>query len=206
MEDISNKTLAFLVGIAIVISVVGILSVGKPGIVYITGRASNGNGNVSVNLTSTLSILVTGNINFGNGRVYANSTNATLDSTTSTATGGTWSWSNPMYIYVQNDGTVNESVNVSATANAQQLIGGSSQLFQIKGIATTSGCVTSLQTSYTNVPNSTDTPLQLCQRLIYTNGNNNVNVSALLVIPSDAAVGQRNTTLTFQAYCIDVGC
>ncbi|MBW3022472.1 hypothetical protein KY308_00005, partial [Candidatus Woesearchaeota archaeon] len=113
MGDVSNKTLAILVGVAIVVSIIGLLSVGRGGITYITARAGSGEGPVSVNLTSEISILVTDSIDFGNGRVNSTATNATLDSDAGTVDGGSWT---PIteYIKIENDGTVNISVNVSA--------------------------------------------------------------------------------------------
>src|SRR3989338_684602 len=188
MRDVSNKTLAILVGVAIVISLIGLLSVGRGGVTYLTGRAGSGTGPVSVNLTSEVSILVTGSVDFGSGRVNATATSAILDSDAGTIINGTWT---PVtkYIKIENDGTVNISVNVTANANnnAAGLIGGTSPSFQIKGVATeASSCVT-LTTSYTNVPNSTETPLALCDKLNFGSATDTFNVSAKVVVPSDAS-------------------
>ncbi|MBW3022810.1 hypothetical protein KY308_01790, partial [Candidatus Woesearchaeota archaeon] len=79
------------------------------------------------------------------------------------------------------------------------LIGGTSPAFQLKGIETEVSSCTTLQTSYSNVPNSTETPLQLCDILKHGLTEDEFNVSAKLVVPSDADVGQRNATLTFSA-------
>ncbi len=200
MSDVSNKTLAILVGVAIVISLVGILSINKGGITYITGKGGTGTGPVSFNATSEVSILVTGSIDWGNGRVNATSTSSTLDSQAGTVVGGTWT---PItqYIKVENDGTVNISVNLSANANnnANGLIGGTSPSFKMKGIATEANSCVTLQTSYTAVPNSTETPYPICDKLQYTNSADTFNVSAEVVIPSDAAAGGRNATITFSA-------
>jgi len=200
MSDISNKTLAILVGIAIVISLLGVLSVGKGGVSYITGKGSTGTGPVSFNATSEVSIKVVGSIDFGNGRVNATAANATLDSADGTTVGGSWSFS-AQNIKVENDGTVNISVNLSAGAseNAAGLIGGTSPLFQMKGIATEgSSCVT-LQTTYTAVPASSEEPFEMCDILQYVNSADEFNVSAKVAIPSDAATGARNATITFSA-------
>ena len=200
MGDVSNKTLAILVGVAIVVSLIGLLSVGRGGITYLTGMSGSGTGPVSVNLSSEVSILITSSIDFGNGRVNSTNPNATLDSDANTVVGGSWT---PVqkYIKVENDGTVNISVNVSADGNnrAAGLIGGTNPLFQLKGVATeASSCVT-LGTTYTNVPNSTEAPFNICDRLRFGKTNDEFNVSALVAIPSDAGTGQRNATLTFSA-------
>jgi hypothetical protein len=211
MSDISNKTLAILVGIAIVISLVGILSISKGGIRYISGKGTTGP--VSFNASSEASILVTNSIDFGTGRVNRTQVNATLDSAAGTFAGAelgtanigdnnwvtTSLWSR--YIAVENDGTVNVSVNVTANANnnAAGLIGGTGPEFQLKGIATEAESCVTLSTTYTNVPNSTETPYPICNKLYYGFYNDTFNVSARIVIPSDAKAGPRNATLTFSA-------
>lgn len=200
MSDISNKTLAILVGVAIVVSLLGILSIGKGGVTYMTGRGSSGSGPVSFNATSEVSIKVTGSIDWGNGRVNSDAPYATLDSDADTVVGGSWT---PIqqYINVENDGTVNISVNVNANGdnNANGLIGGTSPAFQMKGVSTESGSCVTLASSYTNVPNATETPFQICDILQYVNDADSFNVAAKVVIPSDAATGARNATITFSA-------
>lgn len=199
MGDISNKTLAILVGVAIVVSLVGLLSVGKGGVVYISGRAGSGEGPVSLNLTSEVSIKVENAIDFGNGRVWANSTNATLDSDAGTVQWGTWA-AGKKYIKVENDGTVNISVNVTADQNAATFIGGTNPSFKLKAVETETGaCAGTLVTTYTDVPDGTEDPINICDLLMYGLGEDEFNVSVRLVVPSDAPAGQRNTTLTFSA-------
>ncbi len=205
MSDISNKTLAILIGIAIVISLVGILSVGRGGVVYLTGTATSGQGPVAFNATSEVSILVQDSINFGNGRVDSTANNATLDSESTSATGGSWTFS-AQRINIDNDGTVNISINVSADGdnNAAGLIGGTSPLFQIK-ISQEEGtaCVGSTKvTDYANgaVPNSTETPLTICSLLNFgPQTSDEINISSRMVVPSDTEAGARNATLTFSA-------
>ena len=201
MSDISNKTLAILVGIAIVISLVGILSIGKGGIVYMTGKGTSGAGPVTFNATSEVSIKVTGSIDWGNGRVNSTATSATLDSNAGTVVGGTWS-AITKYIVIENDGTVNISVNLSADGsnNAAGLVGGTSPTFQMKAIETESGaCAGTLGTTYTDVPSSAEIPFNICDLLQYGLTVDQFNVSAKLVIPSDAPAGARNATITFSA-------
>jgi len=66
-EDISNKTLAVLVGLAIIISLAGIIFAPKGGV--ITGRAPQDTGTASVDVLGYLGVdVLTGYnaINFGN--------------------------------------------------------------------------------------------------------------------------------------------
>jgi len=190
----------FLVSLLIAISLLVFILVNDAGKNITTGFSSFGTATTSVNLLEIASVAITGNIDFGAGRVDVTAINATLDSDEATVAGGTWNASLlPQYIKVENDGTVNISVNVSADGNnnAQGFIGGTSPLFQIKGKETEPGACVTLQTTYANVPNSTETPLAICDLLQYVNSADEFNVSAKLVIPSDAAPGQRNVTLTF---------
>jgi len=190
----------FLIALAVAAITLVAAVVNENGIRAITGFASSGTATTSVNLLEISSIKTTGSIDFGSGRVDANASNATLDSDAGTVTGGSWT---PItqYITVENDGTVNISVNVSADGNnnANGLIGGTNPLFQIKGVATEPDSCTTLQAGYTNVPNSTETPLALCDLLRYWNSADEFNISSKLSIPNDAAPGQRNVTLTFSA-------
>jgi hypothetical protein len=196
MSDVSNKTLAILVGIAIIISLVGILSVSRGGVRYISGGAT-GSGPVSFNATSEVSILVTGSIDWGNGRVNKTAASATLDSDAGTVVGGTWT---PVtqYINIENDGTENITVDLNANANnnAAGLIGGTSPSFKMKGVDVDGGCA-ALETTYTAVPNSTETKFNICPVMTYDVDNDEFKVAAELVIPSDAAAGARNATITF---------
>ncbi len=176
------------------------------GIASITGLDSSGTATTSVNLTEEVSVKITGSIDFGSGRVNSTAVNATLDSNLTGAAavlGGTWNGASlPQYVSIENDGTVNISVNVSGNSdnNAKGLIGGTSPLFQVKGITTKAGaCSGTFVTSYDsgNVPNSTETPLSLCALLNFPQSADSFNVSARLVIPNDANPGQRNVTITF---------
>lgn len=111
---------------------------------------------------------------------------------------GTWSFASG-FIYVENDGTVNISVNVTSDKNADQFIGGTSPSYMIKGVVGESGACSSLVTTYTEVSNSTETPLAICPLLKFQNDADMFKVPAILIVPSDVATGQHNSTLTFSA-------
>jgi len=169
-------------------------------IISITGLASSGTAITSVNLSEEISIKTTGSIDFGNGRVNSDALNANLDSDAGTVVGGTWA-ATQGYIMVENDGTVNISINLSAEGdkNAEGFIGGTSPEFQMKAIETEADACLALQTAYTDIPNSTETPINICDNLNFAQNKDEFNVSAKLVIPNDAVAGQRNVTLTFSA-------
>ncbi len=194
MADISNKTLAILVGIAIVVSVVGIMSFGKPSVLYVTGRGTTGN--VSVNLTSSVSVLVKYNINFGNGRVLGSNLSSTLESNNTAAKGGSWTYSK-QYIYIENDGTVNESLNVSEPTAVASWLGGTNPAIYTRGWQTEVGACTNNATLFAYHDISTTAQAVLCPNLQYGNSADTVNASIKLVVPSDASTGKRNVVLTF---------
>jgi len=208
MGDISNKTLALLVAIAIIVSLVGILSVGRLGVVYITGRApgTTGSGNVSVTLATEVSILmVDSTINFGSGRVNASSNNATLDSAVAYSESSTkWintsaPWTAPDVITIENDGTVTENVTVYASALASGFIGGTNPSFQLDNYA--GNCTGEGEfTTYAEVTGTNTSTAQLiCSGLPYGAGTDRFDITAKIRIPSDASVGSKNVTLTFTA-------
>jgi hypothetical protein len=206
-----NKVEAFFL-VSLIIAVIllsGVLLKDK-GLVSITGLGST-TATASVNLSEESSIIVSGSIDFGTGRVNRTQVNATLDSAAGTFVGAELGNANPSnnnwvdpskwsrYIAVENDGTVNVSVNITADKKASQFMGGTGPEFQLKGIATEAGSCATLNTTYTNVPNSTETPYAICNVLNFAQSNDTFNVSARLVVPSDAISGQKNTTITFSA-------
>lgn len=196
MKEISNRALAILAVIAIVISIASLFSYRTGDITHITGRAASSIGTVSAEIAE-VSVTVKDNIDFGSGRVYPESVNATLDSYAGTVEGGTWS---PVqeYIRVENNGksSISVSVNAGKNSNSAALIGGTSPRFQVKVVAEKSGSCRGLQADYKDVPESEDAPLILCGIVPPGSG---FNVAVKLVIPSDASTGQRNTMLIFSA-------
>jgi len=109
---------------------------------------------------------------------------------------GTWKFG-PQYFYIENDGTVNETINVSADKTASTFIGGTSPQFQIKGIATETGaCAGTLSTSYFELSTTQQT---ICSLLQFGQSADQFKASIKLKIPSDAPVGTKTATITFSA-------
>ena len=113
---------------------------------------------------------------------------------------GTWSFG-PGFIYVENDGTVNISVNFTANKNAGQFIGGTSftPSFKIKGMADEAGACPDLNDTWAEVPNSSQAPNVICPVLNYANDRDKFKIPARLFVPSDVAPGLHNSTLTLSA-------
>ena len=113
MGDISNKTLALLVGVAIVISLVGIFSVPKGGIVYITGRGTTGTTSYGVQSELTINVTQTA-VAFQSGKVETGYTSCVVSSnytdaatetsgSASSGCGGNWTGTNTRSFIVRND-------------------------------------------------------------------------------------------------------
>ncbi len=156
-------------------------------------------GNVSINITSEVSLSVKYNVNFGDGRVVGDNLSATLESNNTNAIGGTWSWPE-QYIKIKNDGTVNEMVNVSASASAAAWIGGTAPDFEMIGWVTeANACNDSAYLNTYKEINTANASVALCKNLKSGTGKNEFNASVKLVVPSDALAGSRNVVLTFTA-------
>ena len=111
---------------------------------------------------------------------------------------GTWVFPRG-YLNVENDGTINISINASADKNAGQFIGGTNPSFMAKGVVNEANACTGMVTSYTEVSNSTDAPLTLCPLLQFSNDRDIFNMPVRLVIPSDVGSGTKNATITLSA-------
>lgn len=205
MEDISNKTLALLLVIAIVVSLVGIFTAEKGGVLTISGRATD-TGTAAFEQLSIASINVTGAINFGAGRVDIGSQSATLDSSNGVTTNGNWTGYGAVGLLIENDGTVNISVDVQANETSSSFIGGQSASPTLKykiheeetgscpdGIA--NGTVFALfGATGTDVK---DEDARVCNSLLVDPTKNSLNCTIQLVVPADATTGARQVLLTF---------
>ncbi len=138
----------------------------------------------------------------GYSQLYLNETweydVAEEDFNSSAAINGSWYFQRG-FITIENDGTDNISINYTSNKNAGQFIGGTSPSFRIKGVAAESGACSDLNTTYAEVPNSSETPNVLCPLLQYMNPADNFKVPSRLVVPSNVGAGAKNATITFSA-------
>lgn len=196
MEDISNKTLAMIMGVAVVLSITAILF--STNTFDLTGRAtSSGQGKVNLTVTSSASISVTNNIEFGNGTIESGYDTAYLDSEQNVSVGGTWNWTSlgPQYIVIQNDGNVNLSLEVNSSVNASGLLGGTgayTQGFEFKiQEQETGACGSGIHngSSYAEGDFTDYTPgnlLLVCDNFDSGTDSNELNMSVNLSVPRDA--------------------
>jgi len=103
------------------------------------------------------------------------------------------------YFFLENDGTVNISINYTADKNAADFIGGSSPSFMIKGVVSEPGACDDLNTTYAEVPGSAETPNLLCPLLNFANDADEFWVATKIVVPSDISAGEKTSTITFTA-------
>jgi len=215
MGDISNKTLALLVGVAIVISLVGIFSVPKGGIVYITGRGTTGT--TSYNVQSELTINVTQTaVAFGTGKVNTGDNNCTVSSnyttggtetsgSASTGCGGNWTGVNTRSFIVRNDGTVNVNVTVQSGKSAATFIPtygtpSVTQTYDFQSYsAETGACIgdDGLVSTWTAMTNTTASII--CQNLSTSDGSDELSIPIRLTIPDNVQNGTYTDTVTFAA-------
>ncbi len=218
MADISNRTLAILVGVAIIISVVGIF-VAQKGAVTVTGMAS-GTGVANLTITSFASINVSGNIEFGEGAVYLNSTYAEMDSSDGTVCddtatcedvtggagprGGNWTFQ-VQNILVENNGNENVSLETESSAVASSMIGGTGAVlnYTISDNVEATSCDGGVKNGSASQAWGTAATKEIaCNNLLSEDANDILNLTILVRVPVDASPGVKTTTITFTGTAI----
>ncbi len=214
MKTVSNKTLVFLLGTAILLSFIGILT--YPKTVNISGLdvgdlgSDAGTASVTVNTTVGLKF-TTSTVSFGSGKVNgsAGNQNCTL------ATNGSGiqntndpkkclSFNNATTPFIlENTGNVNVNVTLSSSANASVFINGTNPLFQYfvenneasscQNFTGGTGGVTTNPTSFIDV---NTTAINICPQLVSTDSSDSLKIHVLIRIPVDAPSGVRSTTFT----------
>ena len=100
------------------------------------------------------------------------------------------------YFFIENDGTVNVSVNYTANQNAASFIGGTGPSFQLKGVVDEVGSCAGLNISWADIPSSGYK--NLCPLLLYAPPTADaISASIKLVVPADVLSGARTATITF---------
>jgi hypothetical protein len=210
MIDYSNRTLAYLLIVAIFVSVAGTLvslsrmtTIGAP---LITGAATSGTGAARLTIVSQLAIkLNDSTVDFENCTpdivgVYWDSNDTArghLDGGLGNCTGLV----NPQNITVENDG--NELANVSVKSNLIDLTGGTGPtLWYLTHNSTDNrdGCSQGLRTSWTQIAATDPTEYTACDGLNFSDSMDRFYTYFRVYGPSDATAGQRTATLTFTGY------
>jgi hypothetical protein len=165
-------------------------------------------GTVDVTIVQALSInFITDQdtVTFGSGVVENNCSNATLatNDTSIDPTNcwtGTYPYNSTSNVFeIENDGSLNATVDINGT-NASTFIGGgniTSPEFQFYSAEAESGaCTANLTTTWTDVNSTLQT---LCDDLLFANANDQLYTHLRVVIPEDAFIGTHNATVEFIA-------
>jgi len=215
--EISNKTLAMFLVAAIVVSIAGtIISLNKLGQLGapITGYATSGTGNVSLNVQSSLSITTADDNNIDFGACTPQSGTDTV--ITSEANGGGTANICSAFvadeILVRNDGNVDANVTINASDCGQASGTGCTFLpsssgtswiaYKITNASSASysgGCIGTYQSSYTNITNTTKNWLPACDKLQADATYNSFEFDVQINVPYDAQPGADYVLFTFQA-------
>jgi len=189
MTELSNKALAILVVVAIVVSVIGTVTIVTKVKPTATGAAT---GIAKVSVTGVVAIsLPTNTVDFGS--VYQG---ATKNTTTN----------NPSPLTVQNDGGVNVNVSIARDTGSSALFSGTgggdnTASFQFKIDNSTepnSYDYPASTTTWTNVPGTAGIN-NVLNTLKYNDVSDTAEVDLLITVPIDEPVGAKNETLVFTA-------
>ncbi len=237
-DDISNKSLATLLIVAIVVSIGGTWLVidRAPGILQITGAPSTDTGTATVTIESTASVRFAVNtINFGTGKVNTSvgNTECILDSNGTNDSNKCINFTAQFgNLSLENDGSVNVTVQLASDVAAAAFIGGSGVPPQFKyavvqnetmscrngtggggnviSLPITSNCTTinGVGGNCTIFPdfwanvNTTSPGTTICQRLLYNNTDDSIGIEVNITIPFDAPAGTKTATFTATATTI----
>jgi hypothetical protein len=209
-QDLSNKTLAILLGVSIVISLGGLIVFLTTGGDQITGAATSPTAIARINITSRASINWTVyTIDWGTGYVNETAQYCVLNSE---GLNDANNCSNFTTVYeglrLENDGNRVVAVNFSSNASAAQFIGGTDPWFQWKLANNESdscgnvqaGNTCSLNASALQYQGSYNTvstaPIEVCPCFKFQNPNDTINVELQVKVPSDSYTGVREATIT----------
>lgn len=213
MGDVSNKTLAFLLVAAIVVSVAGIFMVNDKlsGVSQITGFASTGTGEVNITVTESISLNVTDSvIDFGASNMAGVTNNVTCDSEDGTENvdgsvadsfdGAACESGDKISIW--NDGNVQINITMNVTENASQFMCtdtgdpdfsdcNARAVLQFKTPEEDCGVAVASYTTFTK-----NTPTMICGELDVEGAAKYwVNVTAYAVIPHVAKTSSAESTV-----------
>ena len=192
MNNISNRTLVYLLVIAIVVSLTGtLISLSKLGELSVTGfsTGANSTGEVSVTINSSCSVTMSGsNINFSSGIVNGSECELnTSNGFVGNGCNGFASVSNGLNF--TNNG--NEYINLSIVGNetAAEFLGGDSPTFKINPNAIQAGVCAGGNFALDNWTDLTTTAAVLCNnsnKLSPSTNNDTLEIDVYLSIPSSS--------------------
>lgn len=218
MEEISNKTLATLLVIAVIVSLTGAFFAAR-GVSQVTniisGAQAQQSGTAQVNITSQTSITLSqSNVNFGSGyrnETYLGSIDSECNlSSNDAAVPSCWIVADsyaPLDFVLENDGNryVNVTINSTAAADyfdscslATGIDGGDADFAFTGEEGAEDGCVGTLTTAETSFTGSQQI---LCTNMSYINDDDEFNISISIDVPAGPA-GVCANTVDFEAISV----
>ncbi len=208
-EDLSNKTLAILLGVSIVISLGGLAIFMSRGGEQVTGAATSPVAIARINITERASINWTVyTVDWGTGYVGDNALYCLMDTE---GTRDALNCTNFTTVYeglrLENDGNRVVTVNLSSNASAADFLGGTDPLFQWKlmnnesdacgtHIAGNACSINASALQYQTYTDVSTAPVEACPCFKFQNANDTINVELLVKVPSDSYTGVREATIT----------
>jgi len=208
--DYSNRALAYILLVALLISVAGTLitlnKMSSYGVPLISGSATSGQGTAQVTMGSTLSIsIITSAIDFGTCRPNVSGQQYTILSSNEINNSGAnegqcTGLATPQNMTIQNEG--NSYANVSVNINQANLTGGTinrSIFFTWVNDTALSyaGCYRGANSSFWVNFTSAGTDYTTCTN--FTGPTKRIALFLRVWLPYDATTGTRSATLTFTA-------
>ncbi len=205
-EDVSNKGLAVLLVLAIVVSIGGtLISLNKMG-TGITGYASDDEtGTASLEIQSLVQITLTdSSVDFG---VCALNSSQVLTYDSNSSNNQSLEDANSQCTYpngvndvftLENTGNKDVNLTIKSDTSAASFVNAPSadlKTFAFVGIDNDGGCVSGLQTSFTNFT-AADTDYLLCSNFTTPSTSDEVDIAFRVTLPPDALTGQRQATIT----------
>jgi hypothetical protein len=203
-EDVSNRGLAVLLVLAIVVSIGGtMISLNKMG-TGITGYATdNETGTASLEIESLVQITLTdASVDYGicglnSSQVLtydSNGTGASQETDDSSTCSGTF----PDVMTLENTGNKDVNLTIASDTSAADFVNAPSsdlKTFAFVGITNDGGCVDGLQTTFTNFTAAT-TDYLLCNNFTTASATDEVDIGFRVTLPPDAVTGVRSATIT----------
>jgi hypothetical protein len=219
MAEVSNKIIAGLLLLAIVISLFGIVTIMNiPLVVVYTGGAT-GTGTTNLSITGAASITMlrdlsdfgTGTPDPSTGTTIANDQINTRGFYNGSHGNGTDYGIGPPYAYmhvIENNGNTVCNLTIKSSKTAAQFIGGTNPSFKFRGFQNeTNSCNGTLTTTYTEF-SAADTDYNLCVESTsgsgfrYEDDSDTVQVSFKIFLPSDTPPGTKSVTITYTGTAI----
>ena len=206
MEEISNKTIAALLVVAMVLSLSGtFFSLNKLNMLQkgVTGYATTDTATATLQLQEVTSIVFqtghdavdwgTGSVDTSNGYTECNLTTSNL----SAYSGCVDFNAQPEPFILENDGSVNANVTINASADPSSWIGGTNPGFYFNASNYEPGsCAGTLASGETPL-NTTE--VMLCTNLTFDNSKDTLTLDLKAEVPYDAPTGSKSVTVTAYA-------